>query len=142
MPCIKTATNSGGAPANSGPHKTEADCLKACAEGACCEGTTCTVRPKCQCKCKTGSCCGPDMFTNVTNETGPKCREESQEDCLSRGGVWRCGVPCTHLAGDPAAGLGLGSGICGNLDPLPSANSPVFQGEGTTCSPNPCNPLP
>jgi hypothetical protein len=39
-----------GVPANSGPHTTEADCLKACREGACCEGTACTVKPACQCQ--------------------------------------------------------------------------------------------
>ena len=31
-------------------YKTEADCLQACKEGACCEGTTCTVKPACQCQ--------------------------------------------------------------------------------------------
>jgi hypothetical protein len=59
MPCIKpetnsggaqTETNSGGATAFSGPHKTEADCLQSCQEGACCEGTSCSVRPQCQCQ--------------------------------------------------------------------------------------------
>jgi hypothetical protein len=29
---------------------TEADCLNACREGACCEGTTCSVKPACQCQ--------------------------------------------------------------------------------------------
>lgn len=28
----------------------EADCLQACKEGACCEGTTCSVKPQCQCQ--------------------------------------------------------------------------------------------
>jgi hypothetical protein len=32
------------------PFRTEADCLNACKEGACCEGTTCTVKPQCQCQ--------------------------------------------------------------------------------------------
>ena len=31
-------------------YTTEADCLQACREGACCEGTTCTVKPQCQCQ--------------------------------------------------------------------------------------------
>jgi hypothetical protein len=31
-------------------YATEADCLQACKEGACCEGTTCTVKPQCQCQ--------------------------------------------------------------------------------------------
>jgi hypothetical protein len=31
-------------------YATEADCLAACKEGACCEGTTCSVKPQCQCQ--------------------------------------------------------------------------------------------
>jgi len=37
-------------PLSSGGHKTEADCNQACKEGACCEGTSCTVKPQCQCQ--------------------------------------------------------------------------------------------
>jgi hypothetical protein len=33
----------------SGPFATEAACNQACKEGACCEGTTCSVKPACQC---------------------------------------------------------------------------------------------
>ena len=33
-----------------GAYKTQADCLQACKEGACCEDTTCTVKPQCQCQ--------------------------------------------------------------------------------------------
>ena len=52
-------------------YQTQADCLQSCNEGACCEGTTCTVRPQCQCQgtgkafkgvgtvCTTGICCCP-----------------------------------------------------------------------------------
>ena len=39
-----------GVPAKSGSHATEAECNQACQEGACCEGTTCTVKPQCQCQ--------------------------------------------------------------------------------------------
>ena len=31
-------------------YATEADCLNACKEGACCEGTTCSIKPACQCQ--------------------------------------------------------------------------------------------
>jgi len=31
-------------------YRTEAECNQACKEGACCEGTTCTVKPQCQCQ--------------------------------------------------------------------------------------------
>ena len=144
MPCYKSQAGppflsdfGGNVPGPS--YKTEADCLQACKEGACCEGTTCTVKPQCQCQCTSGSCCGPDTFTNITGETGPRCRTESQAECAARGGVWRCGVPCRQLASDPAAGFGLGSGICSSLDATPTA-SPVFRGVGTTCTPNPCAP--
>lgn len=51
-------------------YATEADCLNACKEGACCTGTTCSVKPQCQCQgtgqtfkgigtvCTGTSCCG------------------------------------------------------------------------------------
>jgi hypothetical protein len=36
---------------STGPFPTEADCLQACKEGACCESNgTCNVRPQCQCQ--------------------------------------------------------------------------------------------
>lgn len=38
------------AASSSGPYATEADCLQACKEGACCEGSTCSVKPQCQCQ--------------------------------------------------------------------------------------------
>ena len=31
-------------------YATEAECNQACKEGACCEGTTCSVKPQCQCQ--------------------------------------------------------------------------------------------
>jgi hypothetical protein len=138
MTCYQSTNLPRGFPATGRTsYRTEAECNQACGDGACCEGTTCTVKPQCQCQCTSGSCCGPDTFTNATNETGPKCRDESQSDCLARGGVWRCGVPCRQPSSDPAAGPGLGSGICGSLDP-PASIAPVFKGVGMTCSPNPC----
>jgi hypothetical protein len=55
-------------------YTTEADCLNACKEGACCEGASCKVKPQCQCQgtgqtfkgvgttCSEGLCnlCNPD----------------------------------------------------------------------------------
>jgi hypothetical protein len=139
MPCRQVSTyegTTGSGKAGGGGHATEADCNQACREGACCEGTTCTVKPACQCKCASGSCCGPDTFTNSNGETGPRCRNESESACAARGGTWRCGVFCVGLQGDPFAGQPLGSGICTSLAGSPS--TPVFKGVGTTCSPNPC----
>ena len=54
MPCSQrtTLTNQTGftISPSSGGYATEADCLQACKEGACCEGATCTVKPQCQCQ--------------------------------------------------------------------------------------------
>ena len=49
MPCRQVSTYNGTA-ATSGAYRTEAECLQACQEGACCEGTTCSVKPACQCQ--------------------------------------------------------------------------------------------
>lgn len=133
MPCYQsTNLPSGVTTTGRASHKTEAECNEACKEGACCEGTTCTVKPQCQCKCASGSCCGPDTFTNSNGETGPRCRNESESACAARGGTWRCGVFCVGLQGDPFAGQPLGSGICTSLAGSPS--TPVFKGVGTTCT--------
>lgn len=35
---------------NSGAFSTLADCLNACKEGACCDGATCSIKPRCQCQ--------------------------------------------------------------------------------------------
>ena len=73
MTCYKASALPQGASASElTSYATEAECLEACKEGACCDGTTCTIKPQCQC----------------------------------------------HGAGK------------------------TFKGVGTTCEPNPCNPLP
>jgi hypothetical protein len=133
MPCYQSTSLPRGFPTTGRTsYKTEAECNQACKEGACCEGTTCTVKPQCQCVCKSGSCCGPDTFTNSNGETGPRCRNESESACAARGGTWRCGVSCVGLQGDQFAGQPLGSGICTSLTGSPS--TPVFKGVGTTCA--------
>jgi hypothetical protein len=51
MPCYQSTNLPGGVTTTGRPsYKTEAECLQACKEGACCEGTTCTVKPQCQCQ--------------------------------------------------------------------------------------------
>ena len=51
MPCYQsTNLPSGITTTGRTSYKTEADCLQACREGACCEGTTCSVKPQCQCQ--------------------------------------------------------------------------------------------
>jgi hypothetical protein len=72
MPCYFFSIGESGFIPSSSGYATEADCLNACEEGACCEGETCSIKPQCQ------------------------CQGEGQ----------------------------------------------VFEGVGTVCSPNPCNPLP
>jgi len=50
MPCQKVPLGTSGSADTGAVYKTEADCLQACREGACCEGTTCSVKPACQCQ--------------------------------------------------------------------------------------------
>lgn len=59
-------------------YTTEADCLNACREGACCEVTTCSVKPQCQCQgtgkvfkgvgtvCTPNPCCSCESLVSVT----------------------------------------------------------------------------
>lgn len=51
MPCYQSTNLPGGVTTTGRTsYATEADCLNACKEGACCEGATCTVKPACQCQ--------------------------------------------------------------------------------------------
>lgn len=51
MPCYQsTNLPSGITTTGRTSYATEADCLQACKEGACCEGTTCSIKPQCQCQ--------------------------------------------------------------------------------------------
>ena len=72
MPCYKTTALPNGFTTTGKPvYKTEAECNRACQEGACCEGTTCTVKPQCQCQGtgKTfkgaGTTCSPNPCTHL-----------------------------------------------------------------------------
>jgi hypothetical protein len=69
MPCYQsTNLPSGFSTTGRTSYKTEAECNQACKEGACCEGTSCSVKPQCQCQgegkvfkgvgtvCSTGRC--------------------------------------------------------------------------------------
>lgn len=85
MPC-QQITNTGvdynpPLATRSGPFTSEADCLNACKEGACCESNgTCNVRPQCQCQGAgqtfqgIGTVCSPNpCFTccSTPNQTRP-----------------------------------------------------------------------
>ena len=55
MPCYQSNNvPSGYGKIGTGGFATEADCLNACKEGACCNGTTCSVKPQCQCDAAAG----------------------------------------------------------------------------------------
>jgi hypothetical protein len=68
MPCRKTPPGAIGVGPHwaSGAYATEEECNQACKEGACCEGTVCTVKPQCQCQgagkffAGVGATCTPD----------------------------------------------------------------------------------
>jgi hypothetical protein len=51
MPCYQSANfPSGFTTTGRTGYATEADCLNACKEGACCEGTSCSIKARCQCQ--------------------------------------------------------------------------------------------
>lgn len=130
MPCYQSTNLPGGVTTTGRTgYATEAECNQACQEGACCEGTTCTVKPQCQCQCTSGSCCGPDTVT-VDGVTGPRCRGGTKSECDQRGGLWACGFACST---DEKTGIGICSSAM-----MANPNAPVFKGVGTTCTPNPC----
>jgi len=81
MPCYQSNNApSGYGKIGTGGYATEAECLQACKEGACCNGTTCTVKPQCQCNAAAGECfkgvgttCEPNPCTGTedTNTVAP-----------------------------------------------------------------------
>lgn len=83
MPC-QQITNTGISyspplSSRSGPFATEADCLQACKEGACCNGTTCSIKPQCQCNAAAG-----EVFKGVGTVCSPNpCCECSDNAPLS-----------------------------------------------------------
>lgn len=51
MPCYQsTNLPSGVTTTGRTSYKTEVECNQACKDGACCEGTSCSVKPECQCQ--------------------------------------------------------------------------------------------
>jgi hypothetical protein len=133
MPCYQsTSLPSGVTTTGRTGYTTEAECLNACKQGACCDGTTCTVKPQCQCQCNRGSCCGPDTVT-LSGITGPTCRGGTRAECDARGGVWRDCVGCAADAADPSVAIRP-------CQPSDGSNVivPVFKGVGTTCAAGTC----
>ena len=96
MPCYQsTSLPSGVTTTGRTSYKTEAECNQACKEGACCEGTTCSVKPQCQ-------CVGDDKkFRGV----GTTCAADTCQFCTPQGvpkpnsGVGICYCYCTANGG-------------------------------------------
>ena len=107
MTCRKSPTfgsiEGSGKPSGGG-YATEAECLQACKEGACCEGTTCSVKPQCQCQGTgkvfrgVGTTCEPNLC-NVPCCTGQNifCEEITATACVAIGGVVQS-LPCSQSA--------------------------------------------
>jgi hypothetical protein len=96
MPCRQVSTYN-GIPASSGSYKTEAECLQACKEGACCEGTSCSVKPQCQCQ-GAGKVFKGVGTTCEGNPCGCCCiglsaTTNTEEQCAAVGGTWK-GYSC------------------------------------------------
>ena len=97
MPCYQQPPFAGATPAGgtSSSYTTEADCLNACKEGACCEGTTCSVKPQCQCQGDgkkfqgIGTVCAADTCQFCTVNGFPK----------TGSGVSKCYCYCTVNGG-------------------------------------------
>jgi hypothetical protein len=67
MPCYQSNNvPSGYGKIGTGGFATEADCLNACKEGACCNGTSCSVKPQCQCDAAAG-----EVFKGVGTVCSP-----------------------------------------------------------------------
>ena len=122
-----------GVPAKSGSHPTEADCLQACKEGACCEGTTCSVKPACQCQgtgkvfsgvgttCESlsGACC-----------EGTACSIKTSCECVGVGKTFKgagttcenvlCLCSCANFGTAPCSGFGLPAQYRVTISGLPS----------------------
>ena len=84
MPCYQPSSFPPGFSTTGRPsYATEAECNQACKEGACCEGTTCTVKPQCQCQ-GTGK-----VFKGV----GTTCTPNPCLCCNSNGSI-KSGTDC------------------------------------------------
>ena len=130
MPCYQsTSLPSGVTTTGRTSYATEADCLNACREGACCEGTTCSVKPQCQCQGtgKTfkgvGTMCTPNpcvncygcmaqhpTYMNVTFSQTAPISGGYHESLIDLSGSYS--VPSINLG---AANIDLGCMFCGQF---------------------------
>jgi len=94
MPCYQSNNApSGYGKIGTGGYATEAECLQACKEGACCNGTTCSVKPQCQCNAAAGEVfrgvgtdCDPNPCVGACCLPGEVCQITSLEGCAALGG--------------------------------------------------------
>lgn len=112
MPC-QQITNTGISynpplSSRSGPFASESECLEACQEGACCNGTTCSVKPQCQCNAAAG-----EVFKGV----GTVC---SPNPCIGR---------CCDVSGNCVDGI---------TESQCAARNGYLFAPGTSCNSNPC----
>jgi len=92
---VGSTTAANGAARLPATYRTEAECNQACQEGACCEGTSCSVKPQCQCQ-------GDDKkFQGI----GTVCAADTCQFCTPQGfpkfnsGVSRCYCYCSVNGG-------------------------------------------
>jgi hypothetical protein len=122
MPCYQSSNvPSGYGKIGTGGYATEAECLEACKEGACCNGSTCSVKPQCQCDESqgfgfqgVGTSCSPNPCNVGSCCVGPACYQKSEEQC--------------------AAGFNIGTFL------EPNIVQGVFLGDNVPCDPSPCCP--
>jgi len=82
MPCYQPANFPPGFTSTGRTgYRTEAECVNACREGACCEGTTCAVKPACQCQ-GAGKVFKGVGTTCTPNPCCTRCVSCLQPDCL------------------------------------------------------------
>lgn len=99
MPCYQPSSlPSGVTTTGRTGYVTEAQCNQACQEGACCEVTTCSVKPQCQCQgtgktfkgvgtvCTPNPCCCPNVATVSVTISNFESSDEFPR--LSPNGTW------------------------------------------------------
>jgi hypothetical protein len=106
MPCYQSTNLPGGVTTTGRTsYTTEAACLNACKEGACCEGTVCSVKPACQCQgtgktfkgvgtvCTPNPCCGGCFVSIGAKVPSSASGVGSAGTVLTRGSACNCEVP-------------------------------------------------
>lgn len=153
MPCRQTKTylgQTGSGPPGGGSYATEAECLQACKEGACCTTTngvtTCAVVPECQCQRPNQSFSG--VGTSCTTNSGACCQTvgtvttcAQKSECECKGTGFRflgVGTSCSSLSGACCEGPTTERTCNVKTECQCNGVNAVFRGVGTTCAGNPC----